>query len=148
MLGKGLAGEEIDAFGCEVPHWPCVSLHVCSKSLVSNIEEDEMVASLDRFGNLLPLILAVVLSSGIMTADLEDEYAATWCGRDSVQRCSDIDCPSTPVVVVESLYIEAGMLEQGDVVGPSRGADEDLGVVGLSRRLRVFRNVAIKEGGS
>ena len=84
MLGEGLTSEEIDAFGCKVPHGPRVSLHVRGESLVSDVEEDEVVAGLDCFRNLFPLILVVVLSGGIVTTDLEDENASAGCCRDSV----------------------------------------------------------------
>lgn len=84
VLGEGLASEEIHAFGCEVPHWPSVGLDVRGEALVSDIEEDEVVAGLDCFRNLLPLILVVVLSGGIVTTYLEDENASAWCCRDSV----------------------------------------------------------------
>lgn len=101
------------------------------KPLVSHVEEGEVTLSLDSVGDLLPLLLSRVDTSGVVGASVEEEDAALGRSLDISNHALEVEANGLLVVVAVLLNLETGIQEDGLVVRPRRGGDVDLLVAGV-----------------
>jgi hypothetical protein len=88
------------------------------EALVGHVEEGEVVLVLDGLADFLPLLLGRVDTGGVMCAGVEQEDAALGGGLDVGQHAVEVEPDGLLVVVAILLDVEAGIVEDGLVVGP------------------------------
>ncbi len=75
VLGEGLGDYHLEPLLQEVPDRPGVFLEVSSgESLVGGVEEGNEVVLLHDVGNLFPLLLSWVDSSGVVSAGVKQDH--------------------------------------------------------------------------
>jgi hypothetical protein len=89
-----------------------------SEALVCAVEEGEVVASAHGGGNLAPLGLCWVDSSGVVGAGVQEDYAATWCRLDGRKHALKVKTLGFGAEVGVCLYGEVNIREDLVVVGP------------------------------
>ena len=110
-----------------------------SEALVGHVEESVVALLLDDVADLLPLLLGRVDAGGVVGAGVEEEDAALRGSLDVCEHTSEVKTDSVLVVVAVLFDGEAGIAEDGLVVGPGGGGDVDLLVAGVE---------ALEEGGA
>ena len=80
VLGVGLCYKKLEALFDKVADGPVVGAEGArSETLVSTVEERELLSLLHHRGNLLPLILRRVDTSGVVCAGMEEHNASFGC---------------------------------------------------------------------
>lgn len=110
------------------------------KTLVSHVEEGKVALLLGDLGDLLPLLLRGVNASGVVSAGVEEEDAALGGGLDVGDHALKVEADGVLVVVAVLLNLEAGVGEDGLVVGPGRGGDVNLLLAGVEAGEEVGAN--------
>src|SRR5262245_25502413 len=76
----------------KVPDSPRIFLQVTAcKSLICTVEECIVSFTLHHSGNLLPLFLRRIYSSGIVCAGMEEKDGVGFCGRQGRNECREIE---------------------------------------------------------
>jgi hypothetical protein len=96
-----------------------------SEALVCAVEEGEVVASAHDGGNLSPLGLCWIDSSGVVGAGVQEDYAATWCGLDGGKHALEVKTLGFGAVVGVCLNGEVYIGEDLVVVGPGWRGEVD-----------------------
>jgi hypothetical protein len=95
------------------------------ESLVGHVEEGVVVAGLDGLADLLPLLLGRVDAGRVVGAGVQQDDALLRHGLDVGHHALDVEADGLGVIVAVLLGLEAGVREDGDVVGPGRSRDVD-----------------------
>jgi hypothetical protein len=95
------------------------------KALVGHVEEGEVVARLDSVGDLDPLLLSWVNTGWVVGASMEQDNATLGHGLDIGNHALKVEANGVLVVVAVLLDLQAGVLEDGIVVGPRGSGDVD-----------------------
>lgn len=101
------------------------------KALVGHVEESKVVHLLGDLGKLLPLLGGRVNAGRVVSASVQEEDAALGGGLHVGNHALKVEANSILVVVAVLLDLEAGVGEDGLVVGPRGGRDENLLVTGV-----------------
>lgn len=111
----------------EVADWKSILVGVTGgESLVSHIEESVVLSSLDGIGDLFPLLLSWVDTSWVVCASVEEEDGSLLGTLDIRNHALEIKTNGVLVVVSVLGDLEAGVSEDGTVVGPRWIWDVDL----------------------
>lgn len=138
VLGEALGEDRAETLLDEVAESKSILVSVATgKALVGHVEEGEVVALLDGVGNLLPLVLGGVNAGRVVSASMEKHDAALGHGLDVGDHSIEVEADGVLVVVAVLLDLQAGVLEDGIVVGPRGSGDVD----GLCARIE-----ALEEG--
>jgi len=126
VLRKTLGEDRAEAFADEVAEREGVLVRVSAgEALVRHIKEGEVVTLLDSLGNLEPLLLRRVDTSGVVSARVEQDDAALGHVLDVGDHAIEIKADGVLVVVAVLLNLEPRVLEDGCVVCPRGGRDID-----------------------
>ena len=101
------------------------------KALVGHIEESKVVHLLGDLGEFLPLLSGRVDTRGVVSASVQEEDAALGGGLHIGNHAVKVEANGVLVVVAVLLNLEAGVGEDGLVVGPRGGRDVNLLVAGV-----------------
>lgn len=138
VLGEGLGDQGAVALGNEVANGPDIALRVArGKSLVGHIEEDEVSLLLTDLRDLLPLLLGGINSSGVVSADVEQEDRASRSVINIRQHTVLIQTNGVGIVVTVRLNVKASILSDGDVITPGRIGQVDILVLGQEAAQKV-----------
>lgn len=96
------------------------------EALVRHVEEGEVAGLLDGLGDLPPLLLRGVHASGVVRAGVEQEDAPLGRLLDVLHHALKVQADGLLVVVPVLLDGEAGLGEDGVVVGPRGVGDVDV----------------------
>lgn len=96
------------------------------EALVGHIEESEVALVLDNGGDLLPLLGGGINTGGVVSTGVEEEDAALGSSLEVSSQTLEVKTNGLLVVVAVLLNLEAGVGEDGLVVGPRGGRDVDL----------------------
>ena len=96
------------------------------KSLVGHVEESEVALLLHDIADLTPLCLCRVNTGGVVCASVEQDDAVIGGGLDIGDQTLKVQTNGVLVVVAVLLDLEAGILENGIVVGPAGVREVDL----------------------
>lgn len=135
VLGETLSNEELEALLDEVVDGPGIAGEVArGKALVGAVEEGEVVLLAHNLGDLLPLLLGRVNTSGVVGAGVEDEDGALRGVLESRLHALPVKALGLLVEVGVCGNIETDVLEDLVVVDPGRvrhvdspAASEELG---------------------
>lgn len=140
VLGEGLREADVVALLDKVPDGERVLVDVAAgEALVGHVEEAVVALRLDGGLDLLPLLDGRVDAGGVVGAGVEEEDALLGRGLEVGEQALKVEADGVLVVVAVLLDGQAGVLEDGGVVGPGRGRDVDL----LGARVE-----ALEEGGA
>ena len=138
VLGEGLREREAVALLDEQADRVGVTVGVAgSEALVGHVEERVVALLLDDLADLLPLLLRGVDAGRVVGAGVQEEEGVVWCGLQVSDQAVEVEADGVLVVVLVLLDLEAGVAEDGLVVGPRWGWNVD--------RLRVWVE-ALEEG--
>lgn len=101
------------------------------EALIGHVEKGKVALLLGDLGELLPLLLRGVDTGRVVGAGVEEEDAALRGGLDVGDHALEVEADGVLVVVAVLLDLEAGVGEDGLVVGPGRGGDVNLLVAGV-----------------
>lgn len=108
----------------KVAHGKRVLVNVARReALVRHVKEGEVARLLDGLGDLPPLLLRGVHASGVVRAGVEQEDAALGRLLDVLHHPLKVQPDGVLVVVPVLVHLEAGLREDGVVVGPRRVGD-------------------------
>lgn len=126
VLGETLSDEELEALLDEVIDSPSILSKVTrGKTLVSAVEEGEVVLLAHKGSNLLPLLLSGINTSGVVRASMENEDGALRSILESGLQAIEIEALGVFVEVGVCGNVEADILEDLVVVDPGRVGDID-----------------------
>jgi hypothetical protein len=127
VLGEGLSQADVVALLDKVADGKGVLVGVTrSEALVGHVEERVVASLLDGVAQLPPLSLGRVDTSGVVGASVEQEDAALGSSLDVGKHALEVEANGVLVIVSVLLDLEAGILEDGAVVGPRGGGNVDL----------------------
>ena len=127
VLGERLAKSNVVALLNEMANCESVLVSVTTgKSLVSHVEKGKVALVLDNIGDLLPLLLAGVNTSGIVSTCVEKEDTAVGSRLDVGDQTLEIESDGLLVIVAILLNLEAGVVENSLVISPRRLRNVDL----------------------
>ena len=119
VLGETLGKADVVALLNKVAQSKGVLVSVTAgETLVGHIEEGEVSLVLDDLADLLPLLLGRVNTGGVVGAGMEQEDATLGSGLDVGNQALEVEADGVLVVVAVLLDLEAGIAEDGLVVGP------------------------------
>lgn len=127
VLGEGLGQADVVALLDEVADGKGILVGVArGETLVGHVEEGVVASLLDGIADLPPLSLGRVDTSGVVGASVEQEDAALGGSLDVGEHALEVKTDGLRVIVPVLLDLEAGVLEDGAVVGPRGVGDVDL----------------------
>ena len=127
VLGERLAKKDIVAVLDEPANGKGVAVRVAAgESLVGHVEEGQVALLRADGGDFLPLRRGRVDTSRIVGAGMEEEDAAAGSLLEVLDQALKVETNGILVVVTVLLNLEAGILEDGLVVGPRGRGDADL----------------------
>jgi hypothetical protein len=127
VLGERLAKSNVVALLNKVANSESILVGVTTgEALVSHIEEGEVTLLLDNIRDLLPLLLARVNTSGVVSTSVEKEDTAVGGRLDVSNQTLKVEADGLLVIVAVLLNLKAGVVEDGLVVSPRRLRDVDL----------------------
>ena len=140
VLGKRLGQADVVALGDEVAHGEGVLVDVArGETLVGHVEEGEVTLGLDGLLDLHPLLGSRVDTGRVVGAGVEEEDGALGGGVDVAEHAVEVEADGVGVIVGVLLDGQAGVLEDGGVVGPAGlgnvdglGAGEEAGQEGAA----------------
>lgn len=100
------------------------------EALVSHVEEGKVALLLHNIRDLLPLLLAGVNTSGVVSAGVEKEDTAVGGSLDVSNQTLEVEADGLLVVVTVLLNFKTGVVEDSLVVSPRRLRDVDLLLAG------------------
>jgi hypothetical protein len=119
VLCKTLSEHGAEALLDEVSKSECILVGVSAgEALVRHVEEGEVLALLDGLGNLQPLLLGRVNTSGVVSASVEKHDAALGEALDVLHQAVEVKANGVLVVVSVLLDLQARVLEDSVVIGP------------------------------
>ncbi len=141
VLGERLAEGNVVALLDKVADGKGVLVNVATgEALVGHVEEGKVAMLLGDLGNLLPLLLRGVDTGGVVSTGVEEEDTALGGGLDVGDHAVKVQANGMLVVVAVLLDLEAGVGEDGLVVGPRRGGDVNLLLAGVEAGEEVGAN--------
>lgn len=124
----------------ELAHGESVTVGVTAgKALVGHIEKGQVVVLLADLGDLLPLVGGRVDAGGVVGTGVEEDGGTGRDGLEVSNHAVEVEGDGLFVVVAVVARLEAGVLEDGLVVGPGRGGHADPLLTGTP---------ALEEGGA
>jgi hypothetical protein len=127
VLGETLAQSDVVALGNEVARSKGISVSVTAgEALVGHVEESEVTLRLHDIADLAPLGLGGVNTGGVVSTGVQQNDAALGGGLDVLDETLKVQTDGVLVVVAVLLDLEAGVLENGVVVGPAGVGQVDL----------------------
>lgn len=127
VLSERLREADVVPLLDEVAHGKRVLVNVARREpLVRHVKEREVPRLLDGLGDLLPLLLRGVHTGGVMRASMEQEDAPLGRLLDVLHHALKVEPDGLLVVVPVLLDVQAGLREDGVVVGPRRVRDVDV----------------------
>lgn len=96
------------------------------KTLVSHVEESEVLLLLDYIADLTPLFGRRVDTSGVVSASMQQDNATLGSGLQVLDKTLKVQSDGILVVVTVLAHLESRMAEDGIVVCPGRCREEDL----------------------
>lgn len=119
VLGERLSKADVVALLNEVADGEGIFVGVTrGEALVGHVKECVVASLLHGIANLPPLSLGGVDAGGVVSAGVEEEDASLGGGLDVGQHALEVETDGALVVVSVLLHLEAGVLEDGSVVGP------------------------------
>lgn len=109
------------------------------EALVGHVEEGKVLLLLGDLGELHPLLGGGIDTGRVVSAGVQEEDAALGGGLHVGNHALKVEANGVLVVVAVLLDLEAGVEEDGLVVGPRGGRDVDLLLAGVE---------ALEEGGA
>ena len=88
--------------------------------LVGTVKEDQVVLLQHQLGKNIPLVLGRIAACGVVRTGMQHEERAILGVLDVVHEAFEVDRLGGGIVVLVEHRLQAGVTEQGDVVGPSR----------------------------
>lgn len=127
VLGERLAESNLLALLNKVADGKGILVSAATgEALVGHVEEGEVALGLDELGNLAPLSLGRIDTSGVVSTGVEEEDAALGSGLDIGNHALKVEANGVLVVVAVLLNLETSLGEDGLVVGPRGSGDVDL----------------------
>jgi len=96
------------------------------EALVGHVEEGEVALLLHDIANLAPLVLGGVNTGRVVGTGVQQDDAVVGGSLDVGNQALKVQTDSVLVIVAVLLDLEAGVLEDGAVVGPAGGRKVDL----------------------
>ena len=119
VLGERLSKADVVALLDEVADGEGILVGVArGEALVGHVEEGEVAGVSDSLGDLLPLLLGGINTSGVVSTGVEEEDATLRGGLDVGNHALEVEANGVLVVVPVLLDLEAGIGEDGTVVSP------------------------------
>lgn len=100
------------------------------KALVGHVEERKVILLLDDIRDLLPLLLAGVDTSRVVSTSVEEEGAAVRSSLHIGEKTLKVKTNGVLVVVAVLLDLKTGVVEDGLVVSPRGSGNVDLLLAG------------------
>lgn len=97
-----------------------------SETLVRHVEESEMLLLLDYIADLTPLFGRRVNTSGVVSASMQQDNATLGSSLQVLDKTLKVQANGILVVVTVLAHFEPRVAEDGIVVCPGRGREEDL----------------------
>lgn len=127
VLSETLAQSNVMALLNEVSGSKGIAVSVTTgETLVGHVEEGKVALLLHDVGNLAPLVLSRVDTSGVVGASMEQDDAVAGGGLKVGNQALEVKTNGVLVVVTVLLNFQARVLEDGIVVGPAGGGEIDL----------------------
>lgn len=96
------------------------------EALVGHVEESKVTLLLHDIADLAPLVLGRVNTGGVVSTGVQQDDAAVRSSLDVLDQTLEVQTDGVLVVVAVLLDLEAGVLEDGAVVGPAGVGEVDL----------------------
>mmetsp|Transcript_45003 Transcript_45003/g.78580 ORF Transcript_45003/g.78580 Transcript_45003/m.78580 type:complete len:355 (-) Transcript_45003:281-1345(-) len=90
------------------------------ETLVGAVKEDQVVLLQHQLGQNIPLVLGRIAACGVVRTGMQHEERTILGVLDVVHKALEVDRLGGGIVVLVKHWLQAGIAEQGDVVGPSR----------------------------
>ena len=132
VLGETLAERDVVTLLDEVANGEGILVSVSTgEALVGHVEEGIVAVLLDNVAQGAPLLLGRVDTGGVVSASVEEDNAALGHVLDVLDHTLEVKTDGVLVVVTVLLDLEARVLEDSIVVGPTGVGDVDGLVAGV-----------------
>ena len=132
VLGEALAQSDVVALLDKVTGRESVLVGVAAgEALVGHVEEGKVTLLLHDVADLAPLVLSGIDTGGVVSTGVQQDDAVVGGGLDVGDQALKVQADGVLVVVAVLLHLQAGVLEDGVVVGPAGVGQVDLLRVGV-----------------